>query len=253
MLKIERIICKLFSYPAPIVFVVGRFGFGKTDFALLIAETLLKYGIIKKFGSNIRVDDALGYDYAYITNLVRLKEWLYPKRIPKLFILDEAGVHADRRNPAGKINRQLRYIGFLLRKFSGKFIFISQREKDIESTFEDTDIWLATFRKVSLTKAELRHNLSPEKIYLKNIPPTNFKFDTTDIALFTAEPNYQDLEAETFERRILYDWLELGNYGKVAKKHNLHIQQVKRIILKEVKAILEARIMEEPKGLETQI
>jgi len=35
----------------------------KTDFGLLIAEILLENGIIKKFGSNIKVLDAQGYDY----------------------------------------------------------------------------------------------------------------------------------------------------------------------------------------------
>ena len=64
---------------------------------LLIAGILLEKGIIKKFGSNIKVLDAQGYDYTYITNLVRLKRRLCPKRIHKLFILDEAGINVDRR------------------------------------------------------------------------------------------------------------------------------------------------------------
>ena len=241
----EKIICELFKDQAPIVFVTGRHGTGKTDFSLLIAEILLKNGIIKKFGSNIKVLDAKGYDYTYITNLISLKEWLYPKHEHKLFILDEAGINVDRRNPLGKLNKQIRYLGFLIRKFRGKLIFISQRSKDIESTFADTDIWLATFRKLSKTEAILVSNVFPDPIHFYDIPKTSLDFDTYDIALFTAEPSLNDLEPKTFERKILYEWLESGSIHKVAKAHGLFAQQVKRIILNEVKAILQSRVMME--------
>jgi len=248
--EFEKEICDLFRYEAPIVFIVGRFGSGKTDFALLIAEILLKHGVIKKFGSNIRVLDARGYDYTYITNLVSLREWLYPKHVSKLFILDEAGINVDARNWQSKLNRQIRHIGFLLRKFSGKFIFISQRSKDIEKTFQDTDIWLATFKKIRKKEAMLISNVHDSPAYFFDIPKTSLVFDTRDIALFSAEPNYEDMEAQTFERKILYEWLEHGNYGKIARSHNMHIQQVKRIILNEVKALTQARFFDEPIFLE---
>lgn len=235
----ERVICSLFRYKAPIVFITGRFGFGKTDFSLLIAEILLRHGIIKKFGSNIKVENC--DRFTYITNLVRLKEWLYPKHIHKLFILDEAGINVDRRNPLGKLNRQIRYMGFLLRKFRGKLIFISQRSKDIESTFADTDIWLATFKKLSKTEALLISNVHDEPYYLHGIPKTSLEFDTYDIAPFTTEPEFNELEAKSFERKILYEWLKYGNYGKVAKIHGLYTQQVKRIILEQVKMLLQSK------------
>jgi len=132
----EKVICRLFRDPAPIVFITGRHGRGKTDFGLLIAEILLENGIIKKFGGNIKVLDAKGYDYTYITNLVRLKRWLKKsKMMHKAFILDEAGIHADRRNPLGRLTREFRYLGFLVRKYRCKLILISQRSKDVESTF----------------------------------------------------------------------------------------------------------------------
>ena len=235
--ELEAEICRLFRYKAPIVFVTGRYDFGKTDFSLYIAETLLKYGVIKRFATNIKVLDSLGYDYTYITNLVDLRKWVKnPKHVSKLFILDEAGVNVDRRNPLGKLNREIRHLGFLLRKYRGRLIFVSQRAKDIESTFEDTDIWLATFKKTSRTTARLITNVDPDPIEIFDIPPTSFKFDTYDIAPFTTEPT--SFNADTLERKILLDWLEHGKYSRTAKKFNLHIQQVKRIILKEVKALL---------------
>ena len=234
----EQIICRLFRDPAPIVFITGRHGRGKTDFGLLIAEILLKHGIIKKFGSNIKVLDAQGYDYTYITNLVRLKKWLYPKRIHKLFILDEAGINVDRRNPLGKLNREIRYLGFLLRKFRGKLVLISQRSKDIESTFTDTDIWLGTFKKISKTEALLISNLYEGPYYISDIPKTSIIFDSYDIAPFTSEPEKLSEEMDTFEMKILCDWLECGSYNKVAKKYGLFAQEVKRIVIEQVKALL---------------
>ena len=235
----EQIICRLFNDPAPIVFITGRHGRGKTDFGLLIAEILLKNGIIKKFGSNIKVLDSKGYDYTHITNLVRLKRWLKkPKRIHKAFILDEAGIHADRRNPLGRLTREFRYLGFLLRKYRCKLMLISQRSKDIESTFADTDIWLGTFKKISKTEAILISNIFEEPYYISDIPKTSIQFDTYDIAPFTLEPEKLSEEMDTFEMKILCDWLECGSYNKVAKKYGMFAQEVKRIVIEQVKALL---------------
>jgi len=113
-----------------------------------------------------------------------LKHWLLDRK-KKLFILDEAGIHIDTRNPLGRINREVRRIGFLLSKFRGKFIFVSQRSKDIEGTFRDTDIRLATFKKLNKKTLMLYSNVFQEALYITDIPKTNVKFDTYDIALFT--------------------------------------------------------------------
>jgi len=236
--KGRKIICELFRYDAPIVFITGRFGFGKTDFSLLIAEILLENKIIKKFGSNIGIKNPQDYPFQHITNIVQLKKWLYPKTEPKLFILDEAGIHTDRRNPTGRINREIRHIGFLLRKFSGKFIFISQRGEDIDSTFAHTDIWLATFHKIRKDKALLFSNVHMNPKLIRNIPRTSIKFDTRDIAPFSLEPTNLSEGATTKEEKIFYDWLETGSYHKVGKKYGLFAQEVKRIVLNQVKALV---------------
>jgi len=240
--RAERIICRLFNDPAPIIFITGRHGRGKTDFGLLIAFLLCKNGVIKKFSSNIRVFDSQGYDYMHISNIVKLKSWLYPKNMPKLFILDEAGINVDRRNPLGKLNKEIRYLGFLLRKYRGKLILISQRSKDIESTFADTDIWLGTFKKLSQKEAILTTNLSDEPFYISEIPKSPITFDSYDIAEFTTEPEFSQEEATSENQQILFEWVKDGNYSKVAKAKGLQTQQIKRIVLSEVKAILSATV-----------
>lgn len=236
-----KLILELFRDVAPIIFVVGRHGRGKTDFALLIAELLFDHSVIKKFSSNIMIFDPKGYDYSHVTNLWRLQQWLYPKRVHKLFILDEAGINIDRRNPLGKVNRQIRYIGFLVRKFRGKLIFISQRSKDIESTFSDTDIWLGTFRKLSKREAILIDNLHADPCYISDIPATSLKFDSYDIAPFSIEPSFDEHEAKTEDQAIYFDWLNHGNYSKTSRKYKKHVQEVKRIVLRQAKLITETR------------
>jgi len=231
----EKIISDLFKYPAPIVFIIGRYATGKTDFALRIAETLLQSQIVDKVGTNIKVEHNPNFDY--ITNIPSLKKWLASDRLRKLFILDEAGIHVDTRNPMGRINREIRHLGFLLRKFRGKLIFVSQRAKDIEGTFRDTDIWLATFHKFSKKRAVLFSNISDVPLVIENIPRTNVKFDTYDIAEFGTEST--DFEPETQEQAMLKEWLEHGNYRKVARQFGIaHTTQAKRIILEQIKNLL---------------
>jgi len=229
-----KLICDLFKYNAPIVFIIGRFGYGKTDFSLLIAETLLKYGVVKKVGTNIKVEHP---NFDYITNVVYLKKWLVSSKAKKLFILDEAGIHIDTRNPLSRINREIRHLGFLLRKFRGKFIFVSQRAKDIEGTFRDTDIWLATFHKFSLKKALLISNIYDEPIIIENIPKTSIPYDTYDIALFGLEPS--SFEAESINQQMLKAWLEGKSFRQIARDFGYpQATQVIRIIREEVKHLI---------------
>jgi len=230
--KGRKLIKWLFTkFPAPICFVTGRMGYGKTDFSLKIAETLLEENALKMVGSNIKVEDSR---FTYITNVYKLKKWMQ-KRGDKLFILDEAGIHVDSRSALSKINKEIRKIAFLLRKFDGKLIFVTQRSADIDTTFRDTDIWLATFHKADLKTCYVYANPLDEIVVIRNVPKTSIKYDTKDIALFGFEPSSED--AESFEDKLLTEWLECGNFSKVAKKHNLYPMQVKRIVLERIKQL----------------
>ncbi len=233
MNKAERLICYLFQFPAPIVFVTGRFGHGKTDFSLLIAETLLKYDKIKRVGTNITTNHP---DFDLITNLLKLKRWLRSTKGDKLFILDEAGIHIDTRHALSKLNREIRHTAFLLRKFDGKFVLVSQRSKDLDSTFRDTSIWLATFHKLNKKTVRVYGNPLPRPITIFDVPRTSIRFNTKDIAPFSY--GALDLELSSMEDQILKEWLETMNYNKVAKKYKLFPQQVKRIIKNRIEEIL---------------
>ena len=161
-------------------------GKGKTDMALAIGELLLNAGAVIEVGTNIRVNGAPGF--RHITNVMELKKWLKEVKGPKLFILDEAGIHLDARNPLSKLNREIRHIAMLLRKHRAKLILVSQRAKDIESAFRDTDIWLATIKKISKKRAEVITNPGNMVFEITGIRRTCIKYDTYDVAPFFLEP-----------------------------------------------------------------
>lgn len=231
MVNCRRFITKIFTkFPAPICFVTGRMGKGKTDFSLLIAQILLEENAIKMIGTNIKAD----YPYFdYITNVYQLKQWMLRKG-DKLFILDEAGIYADARNALSKVNKELRKIAFLLRKFDGKLIFVTQTFEDLDSTFRNTDIWLATFKKLSLQTCDVYSSLWIGSKRLTKIPPTSVPFKTKDIAEFSFEPSF---DSETLEDQLLTEWLECQNFSKVAKAHSMFPMQVKRIVIERIKQL----------------
>jgi len=205
-------------------------GKGKTDFSLLIAQILLEEKAVKMVGSNIKVNHP---QFTYITNIYQLKQWMTQKG-DKLFILDEAGIYVDARNALSKLNKELRKVAFLLRKFDGKLIFVTQTFEDLDSTFRNTDIWLATFKKTALTRCEVYSSLWIGPKILSKIPPTSIPFNTKDIAEFGFEPI---VDNETLEDQILTEWLECQNFSKVAKAHNMFPMQVKRIVIEKIKQL----------------
>ena len=232
--ELDEILAELFTKPAPIVFITGRFGYGKTDFALYIADRLLDMGLVKEVGTNIKVFDDR---FKRITNLYHLKNWLRGSKSKKLFILDEAGIHLDVRNPLGKLNREIRHLGFLLRKFRAKLILVSQRAKDIESTFRDTDIWLATFYKLSKSRALLFSNIHLEPILIEDIPRTNVKFDTYDIAPFSTEPT--EFEPQSEAQKLLKMWaVDDMSFRQISRQTGIPTQTVIRYVKEAVRNII---------------
>ncbi len=142
-----------------------------------------------------------------------------------------------RARPLGRVNRELRHIAFLLRKYRGKIIFVAQRSKDIEGTFRAMDIWLATFRKFSKRTAILYSNIHSGPILFRGIPRTTVKFDTYDIASFELES--ADFQPQTQNQEMLKAWIEHGNYRKITRQFNLrYTQDAKRIIREEVKNLI---------------
>ncbi len=125
----ESILKKIFKHDALIMLIVGFWKTGKTNVGLKIAEDAKKFGLIKKIGTNIKVQDAP--DIKIIEDIETLKEFHFDDPINpthKCFIFDEAGKHTLKRRAMGKANVQ--WMGFIpeLSKGRMKLIVISQNE-----------------------------------------------------------------------------------------------------------------------------
>ena len=226
----------LFSFPAPIVIITGGMGKGKTDLALNIGWFLLQEGLVAEVATNIKVD-APGF--RRITSVMELKHWLRTMKGHKLFILDEAAIHLDARNPLSRLNRELRHMAYLLRKFRAKLILVAQRAKDIEAAFRDTDLWLATIRKITKTMAEITTNPGAIHAIIEGIPRAPVEFDTYDVAPFDLGPGGVEFEPTSLEEKIAYLWgVKKLSLRAIAKEVGLSHQGVQDALRRFVAQML---------------
>ena len=201
---------EFFRYPAPIIIIEGRMGTGKTDFALFLAENLLYWGIVDEVATNIKAQHE---KFRHISSLAELKAWLQSSKSRKLFILDEAALYVDARNPLSAMNRKFRHFVFTLRKYNAKLIAIAQRSIDVESAVRE--LCLATITKLSKKYAVITSDLLSEPVELFNIPRTTVKYDTYDIAEFRLFAGASSDDSE--EARIFELYRQLKSYQKVAE------------------------------------
>jgi hypothetical protein len=226
---------KLFDYPS-IVLIGGKWKTGKTDFALLIAETLLKMDspetggkMITEVASNIDTED----NFKQISDLITLKQWLYETKHRKLYIFDEASEHLPSRR--AMTTKSVTFIQLIpeISKAHARMIIIGHQLLTIDKTFLD-DVWCrGVFIKLKLKKAQLISNLLQTPITFTNIPPTNIKFDPYVIAPFTEMPTGNVIFKDE-DRQMLWDWVNGKNYKQLGiKPMQLHrkLKQYMKIFL----------------------
>ncbi len=228
--KFVKVLEKLFGVPAPIIFVTGRMGRGKTDFCLLIGELALQYGWVKHVATNIKVFDER---FLHITSWAELENWLKLDKRKKLYIFDEASSNISRRTPMAQLNRKIIDLAFKLRKYRAHLLLAAVSRGLVDSTFEAIpDLVLGEFQKISRETAILQSDLFDDLIVIRNIPPTTVKFDTYDIAPFSLTPPDEGLQFLCC--KVAKRYYELKNYSKVAQEFGIHRQQVKDLVLKHL-------------------
>jgi len=238
----KSVLKALFDMPASVVMLVGRgevWKVGKTDFSLYIAESLYSMGIIRKVASNIEIKrNPRQIPHKHIHNVPMLNAWSFRDSIPKLFIYDEAMASTPKRRAMSKLN--VAWLSYIpqLSKGKVKLIVITQSEEYTDSVFYNPIFLRGLIEKFNLKTAQVRSLLIADGEYIiENIPRTSFRFDPYLISTFRADGDFET-DFEDQETRMVMQWLEHGSMQKIARKENMHYQQVKRIILARVKSML---------------
>jgi len=237
-MSLTKVLGKLFQVPAPIIFVTGRMGKGKTDFSLLLCELTLQNRWIKHVATNIKVHDER---LLHITSWSELDSWVKIDKQKKLYIFDEASSNIPRRTPLAKLNRKIKDLAIKLRKYRGHLILVAVSRALVDSVFESIpDLVLGEFEKISKYTAVLKSQLFDDAIILHNIPGTTLKFDTYDIATFTLTPSDEGLQMPCCKVAKLY--AELHNLSRVADRTGLFRQQVKDLLIKHIQHTLSSEV-----------
>jgi hypothetical protein len=224
----------LFEKPS-LVLVGGKWKTGKTDFALFIAECLLKLPswsnpehttIISEVASNI---ETFGR-FPMISDMISLKQWLYESTKRKLYILDEANIHLpSRRAMSGK---SVEFIKLLaeISKAHARLIVIAQDVLSVDKMFLE-EVWCrGVFVKQSLKKAQLFSTELIRPYTFSNIPPTSIKFDPYAIAPFTETPSGK-LYFKDEDKQLVWRWLNGESYKQLGV-HNMKLNRIVKKILR---------------------
>jgi len=235
--KWQYVLHKLFDYPS-IVLIGGRWKTGKTDFALFIAENLLKmpFGqgggmMISEVASNIKTDNP---KFRYIYDLVSLRNWLYESKCRKLYIFDEASEHLPSRR--AMTTKTVSFIQLIpeISKAHARMIVIGHQLLTIDKTFLD-DVWCrGVFLKLGLKKAQLFSSLLTHPYTFSNIPATSIKFDPYAIAPFQETPSGSVIFKDE-DKQLVWRWLD----GETYKQLGVHNMKLNRIIKKILRFYME--------------
>ena len=230
----QTFIHHLFNRQISSFFIVfGRRQSGKTDFALLIAETLFALDLIKHIATNIKTSSDI-VPIEHIISLDILKAWCKEKRGRKLFIFDEVGKALRRRTPMSSLNVKLIDELQILRKYKLSILALTPNEKYIDRVALGTDVLDGVFLKTSFSNPKVgiyRDFLDGSRKNLNNIPKTSIDFDTWDVAPFTEfstnTPNFKDKDL-----RLLWKWLHGAKISDLGIQH-IQLHRIQRKILKE--------------------
>ena len=237
----------------PVAIIYGNPETGKTDTACQIAEVGLAEGWLDYIASNIYTN-GVG---SKITSLEEVKYWHRTQKGNKLFILDEAGINDDARNPFSRLNREIRHEIFIARKFNVHWIFILQELKDIDnwknSNLTGMKIAKNAFNKTNFSaRIRLRWWEFGQSQIVYDFPKTSLPYDTLDIGIFTLERQSIDdkIRLKGLEAELAAEWVGGKSFGVIgaANNRNLKPQQVKRKVQDFIKLALRSAPAEDSKA-----
>lgn len=209
----------------------GKWKLGKTDFALYIAETLQKIKLINKVASNIDTQNV----YPQITDLVTLKSWLYETKFLKLYILDEANLHLQKRRWMTSKNVGLIKLLPEISKAHARMIIVAQEIFEIDNILTNPTWVRGIFIKEKLKKTRVISSLLPHEFVFHNVPKTTVPFDPYSMAPLTENPDITNIFKDK-DYNTMFEWAKGKNYASCGFNHP---QQFNRWLRKNVLKLLE--------------
>ena len=181
------------SREASVTYIAANMGYGKTDFALLMAE-IWKSSLegSTKNGKPVRLEVASNVKSCQqtksITTQPDLAEWMEDRgddeeEVFKLFVFDEASSHASGyTKDASKVQQQLSSMIKLMRKNGGNIIIIGHTGKDVHPDVRRlSDFVQKESKKEAVVFEDVREGAGNDmKFELSEIPPTSWRFDTKE-------------------------------------------------------------------------
>jgi hypothetical protein len=214
-----------------VIFICGPKEYGKTDKALFLGEYCYIRDFRREISTNIQTESYM--IEKQITSLPDLRDWLQTGG-RKLFILDEAGKVIRKMGFMTKLNQEMMDILQLIRHYDAGFVGIAPSETFIDNNFLNTDILDAKIRKLSKTTAKVFDYLNQATYFLYDIPRTSIRFNSKDIAVFSHERQVI-LSELPLCCQIAYEYASGSSFCKIGKLHDLHPEEVKRMMRKHLK------------------
>lgn len=257
---LDFLMCLKTIFNAPSLGIVtGEWKSGKTDFALLLAELMLKIKLVSKIGANIMCSHPT-IKIDYIADVETLRFWLHKDNTRKLYIFDEAIKHAYKRSPMARKQVNLIKLITEISKGHARGILVAQ-----DPTMVDKDLANPVFTRALFVKGGFKnrkqvevHSYLIDGGYRKfiGIPRTSIKFDPYQEAEFE-EKGVSPLMREP-DIKIFHRYMNGESMYRISIDTKLHptsvkdaIKRVGRVFLKlfNEKADVVSKALEKEKKL----
>ena len=234
----------------------GAPGHGKTDFACLLMEEMLKEKI--SVMTNIKIDGAPVFIFTKISELLIeiLENHRYDDEKPWVAIIDECAQLANKKRAMSERVIQFENLARIIRKLGGSLLMIVHNfHRDTPSLLQDWIIDGYGQRYTKKSKKVALIELKGENVkffdFVRNIPPTRLKFYTTDMAAVQFDVDMRKLwdaiaEAKEYEeqRKVILKFLKkkkaspneiAEEVGKIVRKEKISVASAVSKVAKKYK------------------
>jgi hypothetical protein len=264
--ELLKILSRIYHKRMSVVMIKGVPQSGKTDFALLIAETLRKMSLIQEFATNASVLNCSWMKKIEAMNI--LKAWGYSTKHSKLFIYDEVIESATNRRAMSDLpvawvqnlpqisHQDIHILALVQEEKGGKRFY--------ESAFQDPaflrGIWYKEQRDKAVFKSQFYDDWK-DGYELSGIPKTTIEFDKHTHAIFQLTgSDTNNFNAQPLQIQIASLYVQFRSYKKIREQLNMTKEAlpdmtIQRAIVNVLKGSLQgnAPVIEEEKEASVEV